>query len=49
MMQDVHIKLKTGLQEQKQRQQEECSFHWQAGLKFKEDTSKVLDLEHNFV
>ena len=26
-----------------------CSFHLQIGLKFKEETSKVLHLEHNFV
>jgi hypothetical protein len=30
-------------------QQEEDSFHQQIGLKFKEETSKVLNLEHSFV
>jgi hypothetical protein len=30
-------------------QQEEDSFHQQTGLKFKEETSKVLHLEHSFV
>jgi hypothetical protein len=28
---------------------EEDSFHQQTGLKFKEETSKVLYLEHSFV
>jgi hypothetical protein len=30
-------------------QQEEKSFHQQTGLKFTEETSKVLHLEHSFV
>jgi hypothetical protein len=30
-------------------QQEEESFHQQTGLKLKEETSKVLHLEHSFV
>jgi hypothetical protein len=30
-------------------QEEEDSFHQQTGLKFKEETSKVLHLEHSFV
>jgi hypothetical protein len=30
-------------------QQEEKSFHQQTGIKFKEETSKVLHLEHSFV
>jgi hypothetical protein len=32
-----------------QFQQEEGSFHQQTGLKFKEETSKLLHLEHSFV
>jgi hypothetical protein len=30
-------------------QKEEGSFHQQIGLKFKEETSKVLHFEHSFV
>jgi hypothetical protein len=30
-------------------QQEEKYFHQQTGIKFKEETSKVLHLEHSFV
>jgi hypothetical protein len=30
-------------------QQEEKSFHQQTGIKFKEETSKVLHLERSFV
>jgi hypothetical protein len=30
-------------------QQEEKSFHQQTGIKIKEETSKVLHLEHSFV
>jgi hypothetical protein len=30
-------------------QQEEVSFHQQTGLKFKEETSELLHLEHSFL
>jgi hypothetical protein len=46
MMQDVHVKLSPGLPWQKGIQQEEDSFHQQIGLKFKEETSEMLHLEH---
>ena len=49
MKQDVSMKLNPGLPWQKQHQQEEDSFHQQIGLKFKEETSKMLHLEHSFV
>jgi len=43
-MEDEHTKLNTGL-----RQQNLCSFQQETGLKFKEDASKVLQLEDSFV
>ena len=49
MLQDVHIKLNPGLPEQKQHQQEDCSFHRHIGLTFEKETSKVLHLEYNFL
>jgi hypothetical protein len=30
-------------------EQEEDYLHWQRGLKFKEETSKGLNLEHSYV
>jgi hypothetical protein len=49
MMQDVHVKLNVDCQGKSSIQQEEDYFHQQTGLKFKEETSKVLHLEHSFV
>jgi hypothetical protein len=49
MMQGVHVKLNPELPWLNSIQQEEESFHQQTGLKFKEETSKVLHLEHCFV
>jgi hypothetical protein len=45
MMQDVHGKLNPGWPWQKQKKEED-SCHQQIGLKFKEETSKMLHLEH---
>ena len=36
MMQEVHVKLNPGLPLQNSIQQEEVSFHYQTGTKFKE-------------
>ena len=47
-MQDVHVKLNSGLQRQSSIQQEE-DFNQQIGLKFNEETSKELHLEHSIV
>jgi hypothetical protein len=44
-MQDVHWKLNPGLPRQKQHSTED-SFHQQTGLKFKEETNKVLHFQH---
>ena len=50
MMQYVHGKLNPGLSWQKSSfQQDEGSFHKQIGLKYKEETSKMLLSEHSFV
>jgi hypothetical protein len=48
-MQGVHVKLNLDLPWKSNIQQEEDSFHQQTGLKYKEETSKVLHLEHCFV
>jgi hypothetical protein len=48
-MQGVHVKLIQDCHGKRSIQQEEDSFHQQIGLKFKEETSKVLHLEHCFV
>jgi len=49
MMQDeVHLKLNPGLSRQQQRSTKEDSFRQQVGIKFEEETSKVLHLEHSF-
>jgi len=44
MMEDVRVKLNLGLP-----LKEEDSFYQQIGLKFEEETSKMLHLEHGFV
>jgi hypothetical protein len=50
MMQDVHVEFNPGLLEQKHIQQrEKKTFNQQIRLKFKEETSEVLRLEHIFV
>ena len=46
MMEDVRVKLNPGLS---CVQQEEDSLYQQSGLKFEEETSKKLHLEHGFV
>jgi hypothetical protein len=45
----LHVKLNPGLPLQKQHSTRRRSFHQQIGLKFKEEASKVLHLEHSFV
>jgi hypothetical protein len=47
-MQDVHVNLNPGLPGKSSIQQED-SFHQQIGIKFKEESDKVLHLEHSFV
>jgi hypothetical protein len=42
MAQDVHVKLNLGLPWQKQHSTGRRLFHQQIGLKFKEETSKML-------
>jgi hypothetical protein len=44
---DVHVKLNLGLPWQKQHSKRRRLFHQQIGFKFKEETSKVLHLEHS--
>jgi hypothetical protein len=46
VLQDVHWKLNPGWPWQSNIQQKEDSCHQQIGLKFKEETSKMLHLEH---
>ena len=49
-MEDVRVKLNPGLQLQKLHStREEDSFYEQTGLKFEDETSKMLHLEHGFV
>jgi len=48
-MQDVHVKLNPGLPWQKQHSTRKRLFSQQIGLKFKEETSKMLHLEYSFV
>jgi hypothetical protein len=43
------VKLNPGLAWQKQHSTEECYFHQQSGLTFKEESRKMLHLEQNFV
>jgi len=49
MMEDVHVKLNPGFPWQNCIRQEEDSFYQQIGLKFEEETNKMLHLEHGFV
>jgi hypothetical protein len=49
MVQDVHVKLNPDCHDKSRIQLEEDSFQQQTGLKFKEEPSKVLHLEHSFV
>jgi hypothetical protein len=49
MMQGVHVKLNPELPWQKQHSTRRKIFSPTTGLKFKEETSKVLHLEHSFV
>ena len=49
MMEDVRVKLNPGLPWQKLRSKKEESLYQQNGLKFEEETSKMLHLEHGFV
>jgi len=49
MMQDVQVKLYPVLPGQQQYSTTSIFFHQQSGIKFQEETSKVLHLEHNFV
>jgi hypothetical protein len=48
MMEDVRVKSNPGMPWQNCIQQED-SFYQQIGLKFEEETSKMLHLEHGFV
>jgi hypothetical protein len=45
-MEDVHVKLNPGLPWQNQHSAGRKLFHLQTGLKFKEETSEALHLEH---
>ena len=49
MMEDVHVKLIQDCHGKSYIQQEEDSFYQQIGLKFEEETNKMLHLEHGFV
>jgi hypothetical protein len=49
MMQGVHVKLNPELSWQNQYSTRRRLFHQQTGLKFKEETSKMLHLEHSFL
>jgi len=48
-MQDEHMKLNQGLPWKSSFHKEEGSFYQHIGLKFKEETSKVLRLGYSFV
>jgi hypothetical protein len=48
-MQHVRVQLMQDYHGKNSIQQEAGSFHQQTGLKSKEETSKVLHLEHSFV
>jgi len=48
-MQDVHRKLNAGLPWKRQHSTEEGSFNQQIGIKFEDETSKVLHLGYSFV
>jgi len=49
MMEDVRVKLNPGLQWQKLHSTKRRLFYQHTGLKFEEETSKMLHLEHGFV
>ena len=49
MMQDVFVKLNPELPTQNQLSTRRGLFHQQKGLKFKEETDRVLQIEHSFV
>jgi len=51
MMEDVrvHVKLNPGLPWQKLHSARRGHFYQQIGLKFEEETNKMLHLEHGFV
>ena len=49
MMEDVRVKLNPELPWKNRVQQEEDSLYQQIGLKFEEETSKMLHLEHGFL
>jgi len=48
-MEDVRVKLNPDCHGKSCIQQEEDSFYQQTGLKFEEETNKMLHLEHGFV
>ena len=49
MMEVVLVKLNLGLPWQKLHLTRRSHFYWHIGLKFEEETSKTLHLEHSFV
>jgi hypothetical protein len=49
MMEDLRVKLNPGSPRKSCFQQEEDSLYQQTGLKFEEETSKMLHLEHGFI
>jgi hypothetical protein len=49
MMEGVHVKLNPGLPWQKLHLTRRRFFYQQFGLKFEEETSEMLHLEHGFV
>ena len=49
MMQDVHVELNEGLPRQKQRSKSRRLLSPESGLRFKEENSKVLQLEQSFM
>ena len=48
-MQRIYVKLNPAFRCKKEYQQGEGPFHQQTGLKFKEETRKVIHLEHSFI
>jgi hypothetical protein len=49
MMKDVRVKLNPGFHGKSCVQQEKDSLYQQNGLKFEEETSEMLHLEHGFI
>ena len=49
MMEDVHVKLSPGLTMAKAAFSKKKTFYQEIGLKFEEETNKMLHLEHGFV